>query len=257
MAVALLVGAVAGARAAPVLGWRVVATYPHSTSAFTQGLAVCNGNLVESDGLYGRSRIEVRTLHTGRVLASQTLPATVFAEGATCAAGRILQLTWREGVAFAYDENLNLLQRYVYPREGWGLAFDGTALLASDGSAKLYRLNPDTFATTGRLVVRDAGVLVSELNELEYAQGSIWANVWHTNRIARIDPATGNVTGWLDLARLAAQAAADPRWVAGAENVLNGIAFDPDSRHFFVTGKDWPTLFEIALDATAGGGGHH
>lgn len=246
----LLVGRACPARAVtPVLGWHVVAAYPHSTSAFTQGLAICGGNLVESDGLYGRSQIEIRTLHTGRVLASQLLPAAVFAEGATCAAGRILQLTWREGIAFAYDENLNLLQRYAYPREGWGLAFDGTHLIASDGSAKLYQLDPDTFATTGRIVVRADGGLVSELNELEYALGSIWANVWHTNRIARVDPVSGDVTGWLDFSRLAARAQRDPHWVPGSENVLNGIAFDPDSGHFFVTGKNWPLLFEVAVGA--------
>ncbi|HEU0195747.1 MAG TPA: glutaminyl-peptide cyclotransferase [Nevskiaceae bacterium] len=249
LAAALLVGCAAcPALAAPTLGWKLIASYPHSTTAFTEGLAICNGNLVESDGLYGNSQIEIRTLHTGRVLEHHTLPANTFGEGTTCAGGRILQLTWRAGLVFAYDANLNPLGRYPLDDEGWGLAFDGQRLIASDGTAVLHFLDPQSLEVTGSVTVRDDGRPVAQLNELEYALGSVWANVWHTDRIARIAENSGVVTGWLDLSKLVHRVHRNPRWVPGAENVLNGIAYDADSGHFFVTGKDWPEMYEIALD---------
>lgn len=250
LAVALMAGTVSGtAAAAPELAWHLIQQYPHSTSAFTEGLAICRGDLVESAGLYGDSYIEVRTLHTGRVLARHYLPPRDFGEGTTCADGRIVQLTWREGVAFSYDHGLNLLKRRPYAHQGWGLAFNGKRLVASDGSATLYWLNSRTLETVGKLKVTDNGKPVQQLNELEWAHGAIWANVWHSSHVARIDPASGHVTGWLDLAALVKLAHRDPHWHDSAENVLNGIAYDANNKHFFITGKRWPLMFEIALGA--------
>ena len=238
------------ASAATELHYRVVQTYPHSTQAFTEGLAICNGDLVESDGLYGKSRIEIRSLHMGQVLASRALPADQFGEGVTCADGRLLQLTWRAGLAYAYDHALNPLGRYDYSGEGWGLAYDGKRLIESDGSDTLRFFRPSDFAPLGALKVHDGHGPVTQLNELEWANGLIYANVWHQNRIAVIDPDSGAVTAWIDCTALAGQLVRTANW--DSEDVLNGIAYDPDSGHFFLTGKNWPKLFEIALQPAPG-----
>lgn len=233
------------ASTAAELSYRVVQTYPHGTEAFTEGLAICDGDLVESDGLYGQSRIEIRSLHTGKVLAKRKLPPDKFGEGVTCADGRLLQLTWRAGLAYTYDHTLSPLESYSYSGEGWGLTFDGRRLIESNGSDTLRFFRPSDFAPLSALKVHDGHGPVTQLNELEWANGRIYANVWHQNRIAVIDPASGTVIAWIDCSALSARLARGADW--GPENVLNGIAYDPDSGHFFVTGKNWPTLFEIAL----------
>ncbi|HEX7380840.1 MAG TPA: glutaminyl-peptide cyclotransferase [Nevskiaceae bacterium] len=254
---AILAGALLLAAACPLLAappdlpWHLIARYPHSTSAFTEGLAICDGDLVESMGLYGESRIQIRTLHTNRVLETRSLPASIFAEGVSCAADRIVQLTWHAGIIFTYDHHLDPLGEYRYPYDGWGLAWDGHQLIASDGTDTLHLLDPETLAVVGAVKVHDGDRPVTQINELEWARGALWANIWHSDRIARIDLRTGQVTGWLDMAKLVAQAKADPAWQPSSENVLNGIAWDPDSGHFFVTGKRWPLMFEIALGPAA------
>lgn len=239
----LLVG---NAQAAPLLHYRVVGSYPHDASGFTEGLAICNGDLVESDGLYGHSRLVIRSLHTGRLLAKHALPASLFGEGVTCANGELIQLTWRAGLAYTYDFALNPLGTLNYAGEGWGLAFDGQRLIESDGSAKLRFFRPADFSMLGSITVRDAAGPVTQLNELEWAKGRIYANIWYSNRIAVIDPRSGKVTAWIDCTRLLKRFKRGPDWPSG--NVLNGIAYDPESGHLFVTGKRWPKLFELAVD---------
>lgn len=234
------------AATAPTWSYRVVATYPHDPQAFTEGLAICDGDLVESDGLYGKSQIVVRSLHTGRVLARRALDADDFGEGVTCAQDRIIQLTWRQGVAYTYDASLDPLQRYRYSGEGWGLTYDGRRLIESDGSATLRFFRPDDFAPLGAIEVRDHGAPVTQLNELEWAGGRLYANVWHRRRIAVIDPQRGDVLAWIDCRALAARYGGQPQWQG--EDVLNGIAYDPDSGHLFITGKCWRKLIEIAVD---------
>ncbi len=175
------------------------------------------------------------------MVAQRALPARFFGEGLTVAGDRLIQLTWREATGFVYDpESLELLATFHYPTEGWGLAYDGAWLLMSDGSATLYRLDPETFGIVGTLEVRDAGVPVGRLNELEFIEGSLYANVWQEERIAKIDPASGRVIAWINLGGLAREGAPD----AG---VLNGIAFDDASRRLLVTGKLWPKLFAIDI----------
>ena len=162
--------------------------------------------------------------------------------------GRIIQLTWKSGLALVYDLKLKAVGRFRYDGEGWGLAYDGKQLLMSDGSAHIALRRPDTFEVTGGFDVRDGGAPVERLNELEVAHHLLFANVWETDRIAAIDPASGAVRGWLDLAALRQGMRKPDSWDE-REHVLNGIAFDPASGHFYVTGKCWPVLFEIAVDA--------
>ncbi len=224
---------------APVAGYRVVATYPHDPDAFTQGL-VFDGDLYEGTGLEGRSTLRRVDLATGEVLQSRDLSPEHFGEGVAVVGDRIYQLTLETGTCFVYDrETFAVLETYAYPGAGWGLASDGKRLVMSDGSDRLVFRDPATFAALGHVDVRDGGVEVSNLNELEVVGGEIWANVWLTDRIARIDPASGRVTGWIDLAGLLSAAE------AGTADVLNGIAHDPATGRVFVTGKLWPALFEI------------
>jgi glutamine cyclotransferase len=180
-------------------------------------------------------------LETGRVIQSQALDRDLFGEGIASANGRIHQLTWRNKVALVYEsKNLQLLGRLPYSGEGWGLTYDGTHLIMSDGSATLRFLDPRTFRVVRRLLVRSQGRLVSQLNELEYVQGEVFANIWYKDYIARIDPRTGEVTGWIDLRNLWAER-------TDRERVLNGIAYDAAKDRLFVTGKNWPNLYEIRL----------
>jgi glutamine cyclotransferase len=228
----------------PVYGYTVVRSYPHDTNAYTQGLLYHDGVLYEGTGRNGYSSIRKVKLETGEVLKVRALDARYFGEGIVVWKDRLIQLTWQSGIGFVYDkETFEPRRTFSYAGEGWGLTHDGTRLIMSDGSdtGTLRYLDPDTLRQTGTLVVRDGRQPVDELNELEFVKGEIYANVYQTDRIARIAPATGRVTGWIDLSGLL-----DPRDAPGAE-VLNGIAYDAANDRLFVTGKLWPKIFEIRL----------
>jgi glutaminyl-peptide cyclotransferase len=229
-------------------GYEIIKTYPHDGTAFTQGLIYVDGTLYESTGLNGQSSIRKVDLATGKVLQKQSVDPAHFAEGLTEWDGKLLQLTWQSGIGFIYDRaTLRLKGTFTYSGEGWGLTHDGNRLILSDGSANLRFLNPDSFREIGRVVVRDHGTPVQDLNELEFVRGEVYANVWHTNRIARISPATGEVLGWIDLTGLISR-----RLLPHSEAVLNGIAYDSANDRLFVTGKLWPRLFEIRVSPKAG-----
>ena len=231
------------AAAGPVLyTYEVINSYLHDPAAFTQGLVYLDGVLYEGTGLNGESSLRQVALETGEVVQVHHLAEQFFGEGITVFGDRIIQLTWRSHVGFVYArETFELLQQFTYPTEGWGLTHDGERLIMSDGTATLYFLDPATFAAVGSIEVRDQGP-VSRLNELEYIDGQIYANVWQTDRIARISPQTGKVTGWINLRDLLLP---DDR--RQRVDVLNGIAYDAVQKRLFVTGKWWPKLFEIEL----------
>ena len=219
----------------------VVNEYPHDQNAFTQGLVMEEGVLYESTGLYGGSTLRRVDLETGNVLQSYALSNEFFGEGITVFGDRIIQLTWQNQKGFVYDKNsFDLLQEFSYNTEGWGITTDGNQLIMSDGTANLYFLDPVTFEKTGQVEVHDNGT-VTNLNELEYINGEVYANVWQTDKIAIIDPHTGQVTGWIDLIGIYTQENNDPN------SVLNGIAYDAEGDRLFVTGKLWSQFFEIKL----------
>lgn len=227
--------------AAPVEVVTEVRSHPHDAGAFTQGLLWHDGRLYESTGRYGESTLRKVELETGEVQQRAELPPEYFGEGIALLGGRMYQLTWQEGVAFVYDPaTLELVERVQYTGEAWGLTSDGESLVVSDGSSYLTWVDPDSFGVRRTVRVTDAGRPVDQLNELEWVRGEVWANVWHTNQIVRIDPATGRVTGRLDLSALVPA-------VADREAVLNGIAYDAAGERLFVTGKLWPRLFEISV----------
>lgn len=236
-------------RAAPLLPYRVVAEYPHDTSAFTEGLTFDGqGRLIESTGRYAQSALLVRDLATGRALQRVALDSREFGEGAAVVGSRIVQLTWLNQVGHVYEAaSLHALARFTLEDEGWGLTYDGRRLIRSNGTDRLNFLDPDTFKPAGSVQVRDGAAAVGQLNELEYAKGLVYANVWETDRVAVIVPDSGRVAAWLDLHGLRARFVSLPGW-SGDEGVLNGIAYDPRSGHLFVTGKCWPKLFEIAVE---------
>jgi glutamine cyclotransferase len=225
-------------------GYEIVRTFPHDRHAFTQGLTYRDGWLYESTGLNGRSSLRRVELETGIVQQQHNLAYQHFGEGLTILEGRIYQLTWRSGVAFVYDqESFELLRTFQYPGEGWGLTHDGEQLIMSDGSDRLRFLDPETFEATRSLSVRHPqDGPVQNLNELEYIHGEVWANVWMTDYLVRIDPETGVVTGRVDLRGLLSAA----ERLQGVD-VLNGIAYDTEGDRLFVTGKLWPKLFQIRL----------
>lgn len=227
----------------PLYTCRIVNTYPHDSQAFTQGLVFDNGILYESTGLLGRSSVRKVDLKTGAVLQIHRLPAQLFGEGITVFGERLIQLTWQTGVGLVYDKrSFRLLEEFRYQGEGWGLTHDGKRLIMSDGTATLRFLHPDTYGEVGRITVFDGNGPVAGLNELEYVRGEVYANVWPTSRIIRIDPATGRILAWLDLDTvLRRNAAFNP------DAVLNGIAYDPRGDRLFVTGKLWPNLYEIRV----------
>ncbi len=226
----------------PVYAWRVIATYPHDPAAFTQGLVFTNDVLYEGTGWYGASSLRRVELDSGSVLQQHNLGNEFFGEGIAIVNDTIYQLTWQNRVAFTYDKtSFTPLGVFSYTTEGWGLTYDGQRLIMSDGSATLFFRDPATFAVLGQVQVMDDGLPVTMLNELEYINGEVWANVWMTDRIARIDPATGRVTGWLDLTGIITP---HPR-LSDPNAVLNGIAYDEVGGRLFVTGKRWPALFEI------------
>jgi len=201
------------------------------------------GVLYEGTGLNGRSTLRRVELETGEVLQIHELPAQFFGEGVTVYGNDIIQLTWQSHVGFVYDrDSFELLQEFNYSTQGWGITHDGERLIMSDGTATLYFLDPETFEEIGRVGVYDNDGSVNRLNELEYVQGEIYANVWQTNCIARIDPQTGQVVGWIELKGLLT-----PEDRSEPVDVLNGIAYDAENARLFVTGKLWPKLFEIEL----------
>ena len=225
---------------APVSGYEVVRSYPHDRRAFTQGLEYVDGFLYEGTGRNGESEIRKVRLETGEVLQAQKLEERFFGEGITVFGDAIIQLTWRAETGFVYDRNTFERRRtFSYTGEGWGLTHDGSRLIMSDGTSALRFLDPQTLKETGRLEVTDNGRPVDDLNELELVKGEIYANVWMTDRIARISPKTGEVLGWIDLAGLLS------RSDAVGVDVLNGIAYDAEKGRLFVTGKWWPKVFEI------------
>jgi glutaminyl-peptide cyclotransferase len=229
----------------PTYGFTVVRSFPHDRQAFTQGLIYRNGFLYEGHGLFGQSGIRKVKLETGEVLQSKPLDAQYFGEGITDWKGSLIQITWQSEIGFVYDmATFERTRTFSYKGEGWGITHDDTRLIMSDGQAEglLHFLDPLTLKETGRLIVRDARGPVASLNELEYVKGEIYANVWQTDRIARISPKDGRVVGWIDLSGLLPAA---QRGDSGA--VLNGIAYDAAGDRLFVTGKLWPRIFEIKL----------
>ena len=232
--------------AAKAYSYEVVRSFPHDTGAFTQGLAVEGDTLFESTGNYGQSTLRQVALRTGAVERIRRLSSTIFGEGIALYDGKIIQLTWKSGVGFIYDrDTFELLRSVAYPGEGWGITYDGQRFIMSDGSSTLYFRDKVTFEETGRVFVRDGDGPVRNLNELEYVKGEVYANIWQEDRIARIDPETGRVTGWIDLEGLLESGGHDG--ADGTEDVLNGIAYDAAGDRLFVTGKWWPLLFEIRL----------
>jgi glutamine cyclotransferase len=228
----------------PVYRFRVVHVYPHDPEAYTQGLIYRDGFLYESTGRNGRSTLRKVELETGQVVQQKRLDLAYFAEGLADWNGRLLQLTWQSNVAFVYDAmTFTLETTRRYEGEGWGLAHDGARLVMSDGSDTLRLLDPATFRERGRVSVRDGNASVRNLNELEYVKGEVYANVWHTDRIARISLDSGRVVGWIDLSGLLPSV-----YQLEPEAVLNGIAYDTAGDRLFVTGKLWPKLFEITLE---------
>ena len=230
--------------AAPLYGYTIVHTYPHDPGAFTEGLFYLDGYLYESTGLNGQSSVRKVDLATGRVLQSQALGSRYFGEGIVAWKGRLIQLTWQSHVGFVDDlATFKLLRQFSYPGEGWALTTDGRQLIMSDGTPQLRFLDPVTLKETRRLTVTADGKPVKNLNELEWVKGEILANVWLTDFIARIDPMTGKVTGWIDLTGLM-----DSAEIGGNPDAIpNGIAYDAGNDRLFVTGKLWPKLFEIKL----------
>ncbi len=236
-------GAAAAAVVPTEYGYEIVNKFPHDPAAFTQGLVYEDGIFYEGTGLYGQSTLRRVDPSSGEVLFGVRLPDDLFGEGITLLGDRIYQLTWKAQIGMVADrESFELIETFAYETEGWGLTHDGDRLIMSDGTDTIRFLDPETLEQTGRIQVYDDSGPVVRLNELEYVDGEIYANVWQTDRIARIDPASGQVTGWIDLSGLLpAQEAARPI------DVLNGIAYDDEENRLFVTGKLWPTMFEIRL----------
>lgn len=235
---------------APVAAVQQVKSYPHDPKAFTQGLVWHRGALYESTGRNGESSLRRVNLETGEVLRRVDLAREYFAEGLAALDDRLYQLTWQHGMGFVYDlESFAPVDTFAYVGEGWGLTTDGQSLILSDGSSALRFIDPRTYQVTKTIDVRDGDRYINDLNELEWVKGEVWANVWHSDLIARIDPGTGVVKGWLDVAQLLpGEAARDP------EAVPNGIAYDDEGDRLFVTGKLWPVLYEIRIPGLAGGG---
>ena len=230
------------------LGYEIVERLPHDTAAYTQGLLFQGGRLYESTGTYGHSQLRRVDLATGRVLAATSLPADRFGEGLAHIGDRLYQLTWQHSVGYIYDlATLALIDSFSYVGEGWGLTSDGTSLIMSDGSATLRFLNPTTFAVIREVTVQDDSSPLSSINELEYANGELFANVYQSAWLVRVDPTSGRVLDWIDLIDLV------PGPLRGSrDDVLNGIAFDSESGHLLVTGKRWPVLYRVRLESTTG-----
>jgi glutamine cyclotransferase len=244
----LATGACASAAAqrqpAPVHGFKIVATYPHDPKAFTQGLVFADGEFYESTGLNGESTLRRVEIASGKVLQQIKVADEYFAEGLALVGDELLQLTWQHQRGFVYDRKTFKQKRtFPYKGEGWGISYDATGgLVMSDGSDTLTFLDPKTLAPTRSIRVRDAGRPVGQLNELEWIEGEIWANVWTTDRVARISPVTGDVKAWVDFSSLWPRGQRQP-----PADVLNGIAYDKATRRIFVTGKKWPRLYQVSV----------
>jgi glutamine cyclotransferase len=230
-------------RSVSIYTFTILNSYTHDRDAFTQGLAIENGTLYEGTGLHGRSSLRRVDLKTGNVLQVHTLPYEYFGEGITIFRDTIIQLTWRSNTGFVYDKNsFEVLRDFTYETEGWGITHDEKRLIMSDGTSTLYFLDTETFRTIGRIQVYDSDKPVDNLNELEYIDGQIYANIWPTDSIVMIDPHTGRLNGWIDLSGIL-----PPQIDDTPVDVLNGIAHDATNGRLFVTGKLWPRLFEIEL----------
>jgi glutamine cyclotransferase len=230
----------------PRFTFKVINTFPHDPDAFTQGLVYHDGFLYEGTGLRGRSSLRKVRLESGQVAQEIDLSHELFGEGIAILKDEIVQLTWQSHSGFVYSlADFHLLRSFSYPGEGWGLATDGNDFFLSDGSADIRVLDPDTFAEKRRFTVHDRKTRIDQLNELEFVNGELFANVWQTDRIARISPRTGEVLGWIDLTGLLS-----PVYRRESGAVLNGIAYDSKRKRLFVTGKLWPNLFEIELIPT-------
>lgn len=222
--------------------YEVLNTYPHDKNAFTQGLVYDDGVLYEGTGLRGQSSLRKVELETGNILQIHNLSSQFFGEGITIFGNRIIQLTWQSKIGFVYNKDtFELIQEFNYSTEGWGITHDGNRLIMSDGSETLYFLHPETFEVVDQIKVYNNSGPITKLNELEYIHGEIYANVWQMDQIVKIDPKSGQVTGWITLTGLLTPEEQN------AANVLNGIAYDAEVDRLFVTGKRWPKMFEIEL----------
>jgi glutaminyl-peptide cyclotransferase len=220
--------------------YSVVKTYPHDTSAFTEGLVYSNSSLYESTGEYGESSLRRVDLDTGSVLQEYNLSSEYFGEGLTAVDSSLIQLTWANNIGFVYNQDsFAVMRNFSYSTQGWGLTYDGSSLIMSDGASTLIYLNPQTFQVTRQVDVKDGNQSVTNINELEYINGDVYANIWMTNKIAIINPQTGQVKGWIDLSGIYQPTSHD--------SVLNGIAYDQQTGRLFVTGKNWPNLYEITI----------
>lgn len=246
LALAAIIGCSAVARspkklAAPTIEKaEVVQTFPHDPEAFTQGLVFHEGYLYEGTGQNGKSTLRKVSLEDGKVIESKHLDARYFGEGITILNDLIYQLTWKENTCFVYDfKTMEYLKHHQYLGEGWGLTNDGTHLILSDGTSVLRFFDPDTFKEVRKIQVTDRNRRITNLNELEWVEGEVWANIWYEDRIARIDPTSGQILGWIDVSHVYPTQRRHP------ESVMNGIAYDPSSKRLFITGKNWPHLYEV------------
>jgi glutaminyl-peptide cyclotransferase len=231
-------------QATPRYTYAVVNTYPHDTNAFTEGLVYSDGFLYESTGLNSASSLRRVNLTTGAVQQEVTLSSQYFGEGITVVNDTIFQLTWQSNIGFIYNKTtFAAIGNFTYPTEGWGLTYNGAELIMSDGTNNLYFIDPTTFENTGQIQVHDGNKTVVNINELEYVNGDIFANIWQTSTIAIINPQTGQVKGWIDLTGLSSANENN----SNSEAVLNGIAYDQENDRLFVTGKDWANLYEIRI----------
>lgn len=230
------------------LGWKVIGIHPHDTKAFTQGLVWHDGGFYEGTGQEGKSQLRRVEFPSGRVLQKRNLPGEVFGEGIALAGDKIYQLTWTSRIGYIYDrDSFKLLRQFTYPNEGWGLTYDGQHLIQSDGTSILTYLDPQSLQPVRQLKVTMNGQPLARLNELEWVNGEIWANVWQSDWVVCIDPISGQVLRYLDFKNLLPD-----KMRTGREDVLNGVAYDADKKRLFLTGKWWPKLFEIkVLDGTA------
>jgi glutaminyl-peptide cyclotransferase len=236
-----LVAALPAQAAVPAYTATVVNTFPHDSNAFTQGLEIEDGQLYEGTGRNGQSSLRKVALETGEILQRTNLNARYFGEGITIMNGKAYQLTWQTHLGFVYDlASFKVEKTFFLPGEGWGITHDETHLIVSDGTAFLRRLDPATLTEVSRVEVKMDGLPLDRLNELEFVNGEVWANVWYTDAIVRIDPTTGTVTGRIDLSAINQQ--------RGTDDVLNGIAWDEQSERLFVTGKLWSQLYEIKVE---------
>ncbi|WP_077035337.1 glutaminyl-peptide cyclotransferase [Pelomonas sp. KK5] len=227
----------------PVYGFEIVRSYPHDPQAFTEGLFFKDGFLYESTGLEGHSTVRKVRLETGEVVQGINLPPELFGEGIVEWNGQIIGLTWQTQVGFVLKtDDFSFVKKFSYPGEGWGMTKNATELIQSDGTAELRFIDPATLKEKRRVKVTADGKPVTQLNELEWVEGEVYANIWQTDRIARIDPRTGKVLGWIDLTGILS-----PMFRGPQTDVLNGIAYDAATKRLFVTGKMWPKLFQIRL----------